>query len=275
LESDVALLADQLIGRGLNVVSVLGEATGPRVRGIIADLRDRAASGETADLLVLYAAGHGSPTATGSLEFVLSDGARLDVEEFAAAFGTAERAVVIFDIEGDKIPVGALVRAAAAEYGSSGHSIALLWCTAPGPGSFTEALVAALARTGIVDDTLLGTVNERLAAGTGGQDAARWAYLSSSGSPISWPELEAIPVSSNDLAGKLRVRGDLAGARDLYQSTYDAQRRMLGADHVDTLTSANRLAGVMRALGDHQAARELDEGNEVLRRHLQDEAGPR
>ena len=50
---------------------------------------------------------------------------------------------------------------------------------------------------------------------------------------------------------------------------------MLGADHVDTLTTASRLAGVLRALEEYQAARDLDEGNEALKRRLQDEDGVR
>jgi hypothetical protein len=50
------------------------------------------------------------------------------------------------------------------------------------------------------------------------------------------------------------VLGDLAGARDLHQRTYDARRRVLGEDHPDTLTSATSLAVTLQDLGDRGAA---------------------
>ena len=275
LETDVDLLADQLTSRGLEVVRMTGQqATGTRVREMIRDLHGQAGT-DGADLLVLYVAGHSSRMAAGGFEVVLADGARLDAGEFAGVFVAAQRSVVVFDVDqGVRVP-DALGQAAAAEAVSSGRGIAFLASPETdltgSSGGFAEALVAALARTSVIDDSLLSTLNERLAAGTGG----RGAVVRSFGSPIVLPDLEAIPATSNGLAEQLAARGDLAGAKDVYQSTYHAERRILGADHLDTLTTASRLAGVLRALGEYQAARHLDEGNEALRRRLQDEDGVR
>jgi hypothetical protein len=186
-------------------------------------------------------------------------------------FSAAQRSVLIVDTDQDARAVDAFSQAMAAVTGSSDHSVAVLW--APGTdlsasaGGFADALVSALARTGVIDADFSGTLNERLAKVTDNHGAV----LRSSGSPVVVPPLEAIPSTSNDLAGRLRARGDLIGAKDLYQNTYDAQRRILGPDHLDTLASASRLADVMRALGDYLGARELDERNEALRRRLQDE----
>jgi hypothetical protein len=44
--------------------------------------------------------------------------------------------------------------------------------------------------------------------------------------------------------------GEVAAARDLDQDTLERRRRVLGADHPDTLTSASNLAGDLRALGE-------------------------
>ena len=275
LEAGTELLADELAGRGLEVIRITGEeATGARVRETIADLHRRAAADNGADLLMLYVAGHGLTAEGGRYEVMLADGDRLGEVEFAAVFGAARRVVVIFDADQGMHAADALVRAAAAETGSSDRSIALLWSPGTDPSrsadGFAEALVAALARTGAIDDNLPAALHERLAAGPGGQDA----IVRSFGPPILLPELTAIPATSYDLAGRLKARGDLTGARDLYRSTYDAQRRILGPEHASTLACASRLADTERALGDHQAARELDEENEALRRRLKDEDGP-
>ena len=194
LEADVDLLADQLAGRGLDVVRVAGgEATDMRVREVIADLEREAAVGGIADLLVLYVAGHALQTATGGLEVVLADGARLNVEELAAVLSAAQRSVLIIDTDQDTRAADALGQAVAAEAGSSGRSIALLW--APGTdltspsGVFAEALVAALARTGVVDSSFSGTLNERLAMVTGGQSAVLWSF----GSPVVVPRTGGHP----------------------------------------------------------------------------------
>jgi thioredoxin-like negative regulator of GroEL len=61
------------------------------------------------------------------------------------------------------------------------------------------------------------------------------------------------------VASALHALGDLAGARDLQQRTYDASCRVLGEDHPDTLTSANNVASALRALGDLAGARDLQQ----------------
>ena len=164
-----------------------------------------------------------------------------------------------------------LDQAAAAEAASPGRGITFVAPSHTDPtrssAGFAEGLVAALARSNVIDNSLASTLNERLAATSGGLGAVVWSF----GSPILLPDLEAIPATSNDLAAKLAARGDLIGSRDVYQSVYGAERRILGADHVETLTAAIRLAGVLRALGEHQAARDLDERNEALRRRSRDE----
>ena len=60
----------------------------------------------------------------------------------------------------------------------------------------------------------------------------------------------------------------MQAARDLDQDTLDRRRRVLGADHPDTLTSASNLAGDLRALGEYQAARELNEDTLARRRRV-------
>jgi hypothetical protein len=64
-------------------------------------------------------------------------------------------------------------------------------------------------------------------------------------------------------------------ALDLNQDTLDRARRVLGADHPDTLISANNLAAALRVLGEVQAARELDEDTLGRRRRLLGEDHPR
>jgi WD40 repeat protein len=272
VEADVDLLADQLTSRGLEVVRLTGEQA---TRARVEEMTGRVALDDTS-FLMLYVAGHASLTAAGRFEVVLADGARLDIGGFAGAlFRVAQRCVVILDLDQDVLMTGALGEAAAAEAASSGRSIALV--ASPGTdltrssGGFAEALVAALAGTSVIDDSLAGTLNKRLAVPQGGPGAV----VRSFGSPISWPGLETVPATSNGLAERLAARGDLAGAKNVYRSTYDAERRILGADHIDTLTTASRLANVLRTLGEHQAARDLDKGNEALRSRLQDEDGVR
>jgi hypothetical protein len=48
--------------------------------------------------------------------------------------------------------------------------------------------------------------------------------------------------------------GDLAGARDLHQRTYDTRRRVLGEGHPDALTSPGNLAATLHDLGDRGTA---------------------
>jgi hypothetical protein len=54
-------------------------------------------------------------------------------------------------------------------------------------------------------------------------------------------------------------RGDFRPARLGYQRQWDARRRLLGAEHPDTLTSMNNLAETLHALGELAGARELQE----------------
>ena len=51
----------------------------------------------------------------------------------------------------------------------------------------------------------------------------------------------------------------MQAARDLDQDTLDRRRRVLGADHPETLRSASNLAIDLRVLGEVQAARDLDQ----------------
>jgi Tetratricopeptide repeat len=75
-------------------------------------------------------------------------------------------------------------------------------------------------------------------------------------------------------AGRLLDQG-VQAALDLNQDTLDRARRVLGADHPDTLISANNLAAALRVLGEVQAARELDEDTLGRRRRLLGEDHPR
>ena len=66
--------------------------------------------------------------------------------------------------------------------------------------------------------------------------------------------------------------GRYASARDLFQRTYDTNRRVLGDDHPNTLGSANNLADTLRALGDLTRARDLLQRTyDTLRRVLGDD----
>ena len=266
VEADVDLLADQLASRGLEVVRLTGEeATDTRIREVVNDLGG-------ADLLVLYVAGHTMQAASGLVELLVGNESWVPVGVFASFFfNVAQRCVVIFDLDQDLLTTGALDQASIAEQVSSGLSIALVASPGTGPtrssAGFAEALVAALARTSVFDESLSSTLDERLGAAPSDPGAVVWYW----GPPILLPDLEAIPATSNDLAAKLAARGDLIGSRDVYLSVYRVERRILGADHVKTLTTASGLAGVLRTMGEHQAARDLDEGNEALRRRSRDE----
>jgi hypothetical protein len=54
----------------------------------------------------------------------------------------------------------------------------------------------------------------------------------------------------NNLAVARRNLGDLQGARDLHEQTLAARRRVLGADHPDTLLSMSNLATVRHNLDE-------------------------
>jgi hypothetical protein len=59
----------------------------------------------------------------------------------------------------------------------------------------------------------------------------------------------------NNLAVTLRLQGDLAGARALQEETLAASRRVLGAEHPNTLISMDNLAETLRSQGDEAGAR--------------------
>ncbi|MEM8996385.1 MAG: tetratricopeptide repeat protein, partial [Acidobacteriota bacterium] len=61
------------------------------------------------------------------------------------------------------------------------------------------------------------------------------------------------------LAETLRALGDIQGARELHEQALDARRRVLGAEHPDTLISINNLAATLSALGNAEGARDLCE----------------
>jgi tetratricopeptide repeat protein len=72
----------------------------------------------------------------------------------------------------------------------------------------------------------------------------------------------------NNLAETLREHGDLAGARGLQEQVLDLSRRVLGAEHPDTLTSMNNLASTLQAQGDLAGARGLHEQALDIRRRV-------
>jgi hypothetical protein len=53
--------------------------------------------------------------------------------------------------------------------------------------------------------------------------------------------------------------GDHAGAKKLEEQVLEQSKRILGADHPDTLTSMNNLASTLGAMGDHASAKKLEE----------------
>jgi Domain of unknown function (DUF4062)/Tetratricopeptide repeat/NB-ARC domain len=81
-------------------------------------------------------------------------------------------------------------------------------------------------------------------------------------------------ATSSYLAWALRDMGRYAEARDLDQDILDRQRRVLGADHPDTLNSANNLAFYLRSLNDVQTARDLDQDTLDRRRRVLGEDHP-
>ncbi|MBV1854614.1 FxSxx-COOH system tetratricopeptide repeat protein [Catellatospora tritici] len=61
------------------------------------------------------------------------------------------------------------------------------------------------------------------------------------------------------LADYLHARGELPAARDLQERSQEVLRRVLGAEHPDTLTTMHQLAWVMWDMGERAAARDLFE----------------
>jgi hypothetical protein len=79
----------------------------------------------------------------------------------------------------------------------------------------------------------------------------------------------------SNLGLALGALGDHAGARELLEQTLAAQRRVLGDEHPNTLTSMNNLAATLGASGGRAGARELLEQTlAAQRRPLGDEHIP-
>jgi hypothetical protein len=64
------------------------------------------------------------------------------------------------------------------------------------------------------------------------------------------------------------VSGDYQQARTFDEELLTRRRRVLGADHRASLTSANNLARDLAGLGDYQQARILDEDTLARRRRV-------
>ena len=70
----------------------------------------------------------------------------------------------------------------------------------------------------------------------------------------------------------LSQKGKHKDARELQERVVESQRRVLGEEHPDTLTSMNNLALTLQAQGGHAGARELQERVvEAQRRVLEEE----
>src|SRR5580704_2179968 len=57
-------------------------------------------------------------------------------------------------------------------------------------------------------------------------------------------------TSLNSFGFLLRIQGDLAGARPLFERALAIVEKALGPDHPDTAKSLNNLAGLLRVQGD-------------------------
>ena len=68
-----------------------------------------------------------------------------------------------------------------------------------------------------------------------------------------------MPDHLAQLANDLLLLGNYAQARELQEETLSRQRRILGDDHPDTLTSANQLGTMLWVLGDYQQAPRLQD----------------
>lgn len=66
-------------------------------------------------------------------------------------------------------------------------------------------------------------------------------------------------ASIQDLARILRLRGDLAGARDLERPLLERRTKLLGEDADETRRTANEFALTLRALGEFSRAKEIQQ----------------
>lgn len=75
-------------------------------------------------------------------------------------------------------------------------------------------------------------------------------------------------VAMSKMAGTLRLQGDYAGARDLYEKVLDIRRRVLGEEHPATLTTMNNLALTLWEQGDLDGTQDLQEKVLDIRRRV-------
>jgi hypothetical protein len=61
----------------------------------------------------------------------------------------------------------------------------------------------------------------------------------------------------NNLAQTLKAQGDLPGARKIEEQVLDVRRRVLGAEHPDTVTAAWNLFCTLSDLKDEEAAKQV------------------
>lgn len=75
-------------------------------------------------------------------------------------------------------------------------------------------------------------------------------------------------TAMSNMAGALRVQGNLHGARDLQQQVLEARHRILGSEHLDTLTAMGSLAVTLSTQGDLLGARGLQQQVLEARRRI-------
>jgi tetratricopeptide (TPR) repeat protein len=81
-------------------------------------------------------------------------------------------------------------------------------------------------------------------------------------------DVDALSWLLDQAGGYLLTRGDPRAARPLLRRAHKLDRRRLGEDHPDTLTSANNLAFTLGELGEHESARAVHEDTLARRRRV-------
>jgi tetratricopeptide (TPR) repeat protein len=189
----------------------------------------------------------------------------------------------------DLLARAALARAACLAPGAPIPRRLLLNALPAGAGELdAEDALRRLGDVGLVDSAPDGSlVINRLVArfvqGAGQDEAARpaaeqamaaiAAELNDSGVPGAMlpfqPHLRALVAGAlgrrdalaaalaHELGNHLRIMGDMAAARQLYEQALAIREQALGPDHVDTLESRNRLASILSVQGDQPGARAL------------------
>src|SRR5271166_7062680 len=85
----------------------------------------------------------------------------------------------------------------------------------------------------------------------GRSPSGRWRSARRRSAPSTPDTAEGL----NNLAGLLRVQGDLAGAWPLSERALAIREKALGPEHPDTAEGLNNLAGLLRVQGDLAGAR--------------------